>query len=113
MARLSYVLIGQSAQRESNPHIRHGKATGCRYIMGAWLEAELSKIQEHREGLEPSSPHYGCGVFAARSPVLVVVSGTGGYRTHIIRFKRPVHYPVCHSPESVGAVGVEPTTCVL
>lgn len=24
-----------SAQRESNPHIRHGKATGCRYIMGA------------------------------------------------------------------------------
>jgi hypothetical protein len=25
----------QSAQRESNPHIRHGKATGCRYIMGA------------------------------------------------------------------------------
>ena len=27
----------KSAQRESNPHFRHGKATGCRYIMGAWL----------------------------------------------------------------------------
>ena len=26
----------KSAQRESNPHIRHGKAVGCRYIMGAW-----------------------------------------------------------------------------
>ena len=46
--------------------------------MGAWLEAELSKIQEHREGLEPSSPHYGCGVFAARSPVLVLQVGPEG-----------------------------------
>ena len=28
----------KSAQWESNPHIRHGKAVGCRYIMGAcWL----------------------------------------------------------------------------
>ena len=25
----------KSAQRESNPRIRHGKAVGCRYIMGA------------------------------------------------------------------------------
>ena len=25
----------QSAQRESNPHFRHGKAAGSRYIMGA------------------------------------------------------------------------------
>ena len=78
--------------------LHHGRLVGSRIV----------KDREHREGLEPSSPHYGCGVLAARSPVLVVVSGTGGYRTHIIRFKRPVHYPVCHSPESVGAVGVEP-----
>ena len=28
----------ESAHRESNPHIRHGKATGCRYIMALhWL----------------------------------------------------------------------------
>lgn len=27
----------QSAQWESNPHFRHGKAVGCRYIMGAKL----------------------------------------------------------------------------
>ena len=25
----------KSAQRESNPHFRHGKTVGCRYIMGA------------------------------------------------------------------------------
>ncbi len=48
MARLSYILNLQSDQRESNPHIRHGKATGCRYIMGAWLEAELSKTERFR-----------------------------------------------------------------
>ena len=50
----------KSAQRESNPHFRHGKAVGCHYIMGACLAAELSKIgnavtfQEHRAGLEPA-----------------------------------------------------------
>ena len=35
----------QSAQRESNPHVRHGKATGCRYIMGALWRFGLSKNQ--------------------------------------------------------------------
>ena len=34
-----------SAQRESNPHIRHGKAAGSRYIMGAEILVELSKIE--------------------------------------------------------------------
>jgi hypothetical protein len=33
----------QSAQRESNPHFRHGKATGCRYIMGAKLTCRIVK----------------------------------------------------------------------
>ena len=42
--RLSHVLISKSAQRESNPHFRHGKAAGCRYIMGAWLKAVGSRI---------------------------------------------------------------------
>ncbi len=27
----------ESAQWESNPHIRHGEATGSRYIMGAFI----------------------------------------------------------------------------
>ena len=35
----------ESAQWESNPHIRHGKAVGCRYIMGACLVIELPKIK--------------------------------------------------------------------
>jgi hypothetical protein len=118
-ARLSHVLNLESAQRESNPHFRLGKAAGFRYIMGAIGESKLSKIKEHREGLEPSSPLYGSGVLAADQrfasvpgPVLVF-SGTGGHRTHIFRFKRPAHYHVCHSPESVGAEGVEPSACVL
>ena len=38
---------------------------------------ELSKSQEHRAGVEPALPHYGCGVVAAGPPVLVVFSGTG------------------------------------
>ena len=62
----------KSAQRESNPHIRHGKAVGCRYIMSAcFAVVSIVKEQsEHRAGVEPTSPHYGCGVFAARRPVL-------------------------------------------
>ncbi len=32
-----------SAQRELNPHVRHGKAIGCHYIMGTATVAELSK----------------------------------------------------------------------
>lgn len=38
----------ESAQWELNPHFRHGKAVGCRYIMGADLG------QMGLEGLEPS-----------------------------------------------------------
>ena len=34
-----------SAQRESNPHIRHGKAVGYRYIMGTFAVPGLSKIE--------------------------------------------------------------------
>src|SRR5947207_1434243 len=32
-----------STQRESNPHIRHGKPVGFRYIMGAKVVVKLSK----------------------------------------------------------------------
>ena len=32
-----------SAQRESNPHVRHGEAVGYRYIMGTFAVPELSK----------------------------------------------------------------------
>ena len=36
--------------------------------MGAKCFAELSKIQEHKAGLEPTLPHYECGVLAAERP---------------------------------------------
>lgn len=42
--RINCVKTNQSsAQRESNPHFRHGKAVGFRYIMGTDADAELSK----------------------------------------------------------------------
>ena len=41
--RLSHVLSIESAQRELNPHFRHGKAAGCRYIMGANVVCRIVK----------------------------------------------------------------------
>ena len=58
-----------SAQRESNPHVRHGKAVGYRYIMGTIAVPELSRNREHRVGVEPTSPPYKSGIFAAGPPV--------------------------------------------
>jgi hypothetical protein len=70
LARLSHTPKLPSAQRESNPHFRHGKAVGSRYIMGTHAETRVVKEdREHRVGLEPTSPHYGCGVLAAGLPV--------------------------------------------
>ena len=83
----------RSAQRESNPHIRLGKAVGFRYIMGTdhSLAPNCQRNRGHRVGLEPTSPHYGCGVFAARRPVQksqltsgsdrCISNGTRGART--------------------------------
>ena len=50
-----------------------------RYIMGALRSDRIVKElrREHRVGLEPTLPHYGCGVLAAGRPVLVV-SGIRG-----------------------------------
>jgi hypothetical protein len=45
-----------SAQRESNPHIRHGEAAGSRYIMGAEILVELSKIRAPDHGYSPWCP---------------------------------------------------------
>ena len=41
--RLSHILLIESAQRELNPHFRHGKAAGCRYIMGANVVCRIVK----------------------------------------------------------------------
>src|SRR5476651_2134286 len=77
ISKLSHILI-KSAQRESNPHFRHGKAAGCRYIMGASNRWSNCQRTEHRVGLEPTSPHYGCGILAAGLPVLFVQVGSEG-----------------------------------
>lgn len=83
----------QSAQRESNPHIRHGKAdrlASCQSVPSAatsWAHRIADRIvKEHRApdhgcaaapGLEPTSPpttasprRPGCGILAAGRPVL-------------------------------------------
>ncbi len=52
----------QSAQWESNPHFRHGKAVGCHYIMGASCFLNCQRSKEHRVGLEPTSPRYDGGI---------------------------------------------------
>ena len=44
------------------------------------------RLREHRVGLEPTSPHYGCGVLAAGRPVQNP-SGTGGARTLTSRLR--------------------------
>ena len=39
-------LEAASAERELNPHIRHGKAIGCRYIMGTFHRCRIAKETE-------------------------------------------------------------------
>ena len=71
MARLSHVLNlkAPSGSRTRTSAMARRQAAATSWALR--LEAELSKIQEHRVGLEPTSPHYGCGVLAAERPVLV------------------------------------------
>lgn len=76
--------------------------------MGAWLEAELSKTQEHREGLEPSSPPYESGVFAARSPGLVFQVGPVGLEPTSTGLRDRCIASSATTPLSVGARGIEP-----
>ena len=57
------------AQSDLNRPNCPGRAARYRYIMGAKCFAELSKIQEHKVGLEPTLPHYECGVLAAERPM--------------------------------------------
>ena len=39
---------GTSAQRESNPHFRHGKTAGCRYIMGAFSHNHATDLSMNK-----------------------------------------------------------------
>lgn len=91
-----------SAQRELNPHIRHGKATGCRYIMGAEEEGADARASIR----SCKSP---CRSGSALSPLLsqaartelskngprtescVLSRAPGGTRTHVaaLRMRSP------------------------
>ena len=88
----------QSAQWESNPHIRHGKAVGYRYIMGAWLEAGLSKIESTGRDSNPRRRITGA-VSLPLDDQCLIFSGTRGTRT----LTRPV--------KSRGAPGARPEPC--
>lgn len=99
--------ILQSAQWESNPHFRHGKAAGYRYIMGAKLHRNQI-VKDHGCIRHPRAPSRNRTritslrrrSLAVRPSVLVVCfSGTGENRTHMVRFKRTMHYLVCHNPK--------------
>jgi hypothetical protein len=118
--------IDRSAQRESNPHFRHGKAVGSRYIMGtevgpeglepspAWLRARCSAtramvpkvvarfpVQVGPEGVEPSSPGYQPSALPlSYRPRVVSRDGAGGIRTPASRLKRPMCYRYTTTPAS-------------
>ena len=71
------MLATKSAQRELNPHFRHGKAAGYRYIMGAFLHDQIVNEQVGPEGLEPSPSRLRAGHAAANTLIPRFWDGTG------------------------------------
>ena len=75
-----------SAQRESNPHVRLGKAVGYRYIMGTRLtDSELSKRES--TGWESNPRRRVTGAVSWPLEDQCVLSGTGGARTLTARLR--------------------------
>ena len=114
LPRLSHTPNIQSTQRELNPHFRHGKAVGDRYIMGAWLH-QIVKEQphpEHRVGVEPTFPPYESGVVATGPPVLSM--GPDGLEPSPFRVRTGYAAASTLVPAiPFGAAGVEPATWSL
>ena len=84
-----------------------------RYIMGACVTCQVVKDQEHRVGVEPTSPRYEGGIFAARRAVLkngqCLSVGPVGIEPTSPGLRDRMHYPVCHSPINLApAEGIEP-----
>ena len=114
----------KSAQRELNPHFRHGKAAGYRYIMGASNRWSNCQRSEHRVGLEPTSPHYECGILAAGLPVPFIQVGPEGLEPSPtwLRARHAASNTLipcscfasrCLSARTIGAEGIEPSTLSL
>ena len=79
-----------SVQRESNPHFRHGKAVGCRYIMDAFW---LFNCQRAGRGRRPEvREKRGVPFCSDLRPLtsLLSPSGVGGSRTRIVPVKSRV-----------------------
>lgn len=96
----SIAAVAQCTQRESNPHFRHGKPAGFRYIMGANVLIELSKNgREKRKGGESRAETAGearhsvlrvSGFLLSTHSALLLsggfaASGSGGARIHVSR----------------------------
>lgn len=99
MSRLPYILL-KSAQWESNPHFRHGKAAGYRYIMGARSKIELSKSIFRTSFRE---------VRRQRFPGTIKSTGWDSNPRH--RVTKAVSWPLddqCKSGFQVGPGGFEP-----
>ena len=103
--RIQIVKDLQSTGRDSNPRHRITGAVSLPLDDQCYLVNDEVRMTND-ENYVPSFRH---SSFVIRH----FPSGTGGYRTHIVRFKKPVHYLVCHSPVTVGAEGVEPSTWTL
>lgn len=88
----------QSAQWESNPHVRLGKAIGYRYIMGAAFTKEIDP--EHPAGVAPAYPLWKSGVLLLHHGRPSPSSTPHGSRTRLdgLRDHRP-------HPKSNGAYG--------
>ena len=71
----------QSAQRESNPHFRHGEAAGYRYIMGTIAVPELSKRAESTGWDSNPRRRLTRAVSSPLDDQCLLRSGTGGART--------------------------------
>lgn len=70
MAPLPVPLFGlESVQWELNPHFRHGKAVGYRYIMDAVLFLVVLIVRLRSEGLEPSPVRLRAGNAAANTSI--------------------------------------------
>ena len=97
-----------------NSRLLHGKQMGYHYTMGAKLHHnQIVKDQgctRHLKSIESElnrrplvtterAPTRSVGRLPLDDQCLLYFSGTGENRTHIVRFKRPMHYLVCHNPK--------------
>jgi hypothetical protein len=83
----------QSAQRESNPPFRPGKAVGDHYLTGT-RNAQPYCQGEHRVGLEPTSPPYESGALPLGHPC------RNHHPSHLRPNRRLIDKPTCQGNHS-------------